>query len=594
MRRKAAVWLAITCVLALTLSASGSGLAWSGHDKEKAKGGGHGYGCFNDVGEENWAYRDITRMEVKGVFGGYGNGMFGPQDSVSCLQLAILAVRVTGAEDAAMIMTQEQVDAALAGAWLDPADPVPNWPGARACLAFAYENGYLNGFINQEKVLFRPTQPATRLEVIVTLIDVMGLTSAAAALAEAPIDAPDVETVPAWAHGYVALALDMGLLRGDNTGALNLDAGVSRAQMAALLSRTNGKHESKVDDRVIKARLVSVTTGEAPSITVEVKGGELNDYVGEEDDEQGGQASDVPVQGTPPTGSGLGGREEHYGDHETVTKILPVSPEASIFRDGESATLEELVAGDRVELRLDADGLVIYIDATAPKADEHDGALGVSGPFVSAEYEGEVLTSITIVVASVEVDEDDGNNENDGDSEDNGSTPGEGQPGNGLVVGEEATFAVSPDVRFGGSHDATVTFTEGDYLHLKIRQDEVVVIDFGNGKDEGNDENNDEDNGDETAAKGKIGVTFVSADGGSLTVTVTADDENLPDYALGATVTLPVSDDLKIDGPGDEETTLADLTAGLALTLDIKDGVITKIKIGEMSGEGGHGEQGDD
>lgn len=486
MKRKSTVWLAIACVLALLVTIPGTALAGGDHggaSKDKAAGGsghGHRYGSFTDVGENHWAYHDITMMQVKSVFGGYGNGKFGPQDAVSCLQLAILAVRVTGAEEAAKAMTPEAVDAALSGGWLDPADPVPTWPGARECLAYAYEHGYLNGFINQERVMFRPSSPATRLEVIVTLLDAVGLTAAAQAMADAPITAPDAGTVPAWAHGYVALAKDTGLLRGDNTGALRLQSHVTRAEMAALLCRIGGQAPTdKIDHRTIKATLLSVTTGDSPSITVKVKGEEFNDYIGEDDEQETGTQ---PAE----TQTGLGNVEHNYGDNEIVTTTLPVSPDASIFRDGAVATLDQLVPGDRLQLRLDADGLVVFLDARGPKAGtgEGDGALEVAGPFVSAEYDASgVMTSITIVVASVETDEDQ-----------------QGQPGQGLVVGETATFAVSPDVvvKGGGDSDsgaaAAATFTEGQYLELKLKQDTVVVIDAGD-QDENQDEN-DEDQAD--------------------------------------------------------------------------------------------------
>ncbi len=566
MRRRITVWLAIACVLALTLSASGPSLA-AGHGSGKGAGGenaqGHAYGHFSDVSEGNWSYRYVTMMEVKEVFGGYGNGKFGPQDSVSNLQLAILAVRITGNQEAALALTQAEVDAALAGTWLDAADPIPDWPGAPQYLAYAYQNGYLNGYINLELVTFRPTASATRLEVIVTLIDAMGLADAAAALAGATITAPDASTVPAWAVGYVALAIDMGLLRGDNAGVLKLNSAVTRAEMAALLCRANDQQESDVDDKTIKAELVSVVTGTAPTITVNVKGEELNEYAGEDEEE------DEETEGTDEETEGTS--EEQYTEHEIVTVTYPVTADATIFRAGATATLDQLVAGDRLELRLDADGNAIFIDAEAPKAEEHDGALEVSGPYVSAQYTGEVLSSITIIVAVVG-DEDE---EEDEDEADEDSTGTEGDAATGPVVGEQATFNVSPDVELRGFGNGDATFVDGDYLSLKIVDDLVAKIDANR-----DDEDEDEDEADDEV-EGKISATFVSTAEGQLTFTVVAIDEgeNLPEtITVGAEVTLPLAEDLEIDG--EDDLTLADLTAGTAIALDIENGAITEIKVG--------------
>jgi len=546
--------LAIVCLVALALTASGPGLASGGQGGGGSQGSGHGYGKFKDVEEGNWAYRDITMMEVKGVFGGYGNGKFGPQDPVTCIQLVLLAVRVTGGQEAAGAIPLAEVAGILGGAWLDPADPLPTWAGVRECLAYAYQRGYLNGFINLEQVMFQPNAPASRLEVVLALIDAMGLTAAAQALNGTTIDAPDASTVPAWAVGYVALALDMGLLKGDDKGNLNVGSGVKRVEMAALLRRANNKRESDCDDNVIEGKLTAVTTGTEPTITIETRAKELEDYDDGEDEDDTAPTTPPPTTppATPPVTPGP-------GDWLSVT--YPVAADAKIFRDGNVATLADLVVGDGVEIRL-LDGVAVIIDACAPETDDDDieDELEVAGPVVSAIYDTVgVLTAITIVVAEM-------------DSEDDDSTT----PPAGPVVGSEFTFPVAPDAKVSGKKDALVA---GDYVELDVVEGTVVAVKVkgsGKGGDEG-----------EHYAYITFWGTFVSATADGITVTITeleGDREVVPNAKVGDTLTLPLASDVRILSDG-KNLTVTDLKAGDLLKLQVSDGSVLSIWL-QNSGHG--------
>jgi len=559
--RKRSKLLAIVCLVALALTASGPGLA-SGGQGGGSQGSGHGYGKFKDVDEGHWAYGDITMMEVKGVFSGYGNGNFGPQDPVTCIQLALLAVRVTGGQAAAGAMPLDQVAGILGGAWLAPADPLPTWAGVRECLAYAYQQGYLNGFINMERVMFQPNAPASRLEVILVLIDAMGLTAAAQALNGTTIDAPDASTVPAWAVGYVALALDIGLLKGDDKGNLNLGSGVKRVEMAALLRRANDKCESDCDDNVIEGKLTAVTIGAAPTITIETRAKELADY--EEDDEDDGQ---TPPPATPPATPPV---TPGPGDWLSVT--YPVAADAKIFRDGNVATLADLVVGDGVEIRL-LDGVAVVIDACTPETDDDDidNELEVSGPVVSAVYDtAGLLTAITIVIAEIgSEDEDETTSPTDPTT-----------PPTGPVVGSEFTFPVAPDAKVSGKKDALVS---GDYVELDVVEGTVVAVKVkgsGKGGDEG-----------ENFAYITFWGTFVSATADGITVTITeleGDREVVPNAKVGDTLTLPLASNVRILSDG-KSLPVTDLKAGDLLKLQVSDGSVLSIWV-QNSGHGnGHG-----
>jgi len=487
--KKLARWLALISILAIVLT-SGPGLMASppddvpgvGRGRDPDKMHGWGFGHFKDVEKGHWAFRAITMMEIKKVFGGYGDGRFGPNDPVTRIQLVCLALRIMGLEDEAMAAGAEAARTQLRGAF-DDYLTVPGWEGAQECLAYAYENGYLLGLCHQEQNRFRPNDPATRLEVVMTLLEAMGRGDEAAAMAGAPIDAPDADTVPDWAHGCVALAIEMGLLRGDEEGCLNLYSNVRRCETAMFLARVDDRVESPADRSVIKGELVSVTTGDSPTITVLTKVCELEDYEeaveaedGDEDsgDEEGDEGTES--EGAPGDEGAESEDDGDEGDDRDVTLVertYSVSPDALIYVRGEPASLEDLAPGDQVQIRLSDTDEVVFIDA-------HVERVEVSGCVVSTELaeDGETLLSVTIEVGAYEDDEPEGD-EDEGDETEGAQGDDEGgEEETAYEPGTEVTFAVAHDAEiwFRGDHDSDALPLPGDYVELKIVHEEVVIL----------------------------------------------------------------------------------------------------------------------
>lgn len=561
--RKLSRWVVLVLVLAVALTA-GPTTILAGRDGRGADDRGpqgRGLGQFGDVSPEFWAYRDIVMMQVKEVFRGYGDGNFGPGDSVTRIQLVSLALRIMGLEDDAEAMGEEAAATYLAGVF-DDHNTVPDW--AREALAYSHQNGYLFGLCYQEQTRFRPNDPAIRLEVVVTLLEAMGHGEAAAALATAPISAPDADTVPAWAHGYIALAIDMGLLRGDEDGNLNLYDNVRRSEMAALLARADDQVDSPADDAVLEGELVSVVTGDSPSITLLVEAEELEDYDEADDDEDEGDEDEGDED--------EGDEGEDGADDETlVTVTYPVSPDALIFLRGHEATLADLAPGDEVHVRLD-EGLVVLIDARVEMEE-------VEGTFVSATYDGEALASVTIVVG----DRDDDDDEDEGEDDEDEGEDDEDAAADAPADGSEVTYAVAGDavIWFRGDKDSDVTLREGDVLELKLIHDQVVIIVLD----------------ERYEVKGELECTLTAVGEGTITVEVTEIDweegEPADGIAIGAEVTLTLADDVEIRHRGDD-ILLADLVVGSELELKLEDGLVTRLVVEELPGEDDDDEDDDD
>jgi len=324
--------IAAVVVLALALTA-GPALAVAGPRGDLAKGGnGHGKAkggapWFSDVSGDDWAWPDIETMAAKGVMQGYGKGLFGPKNHVSRLEMVVLATRLMGFEDEAQALTPEAV-AALLGATFADYRAIPAWPGARECLAYALKQGYLWPLMQGGGgPIFQPNARAKRVEVIVVLLEAAGLGREADERINVALPFKDASAVPAWAWGYVALGVELGIVRGSG-GALRPNQPVVRAEIAALLSRLDDYIDTDLDRGIISGEVVEVHVSTHPA---------------------------APSTMTVIPDSGLSGDEE---DEETYS----LAPGVVVILDGRQSTLAAVTAGLRVTLYLNEDGQVLLID----------------------------------------------------------------------------------------------------------------------------------------------------------------------------------------------------------------------------------------
>ncbi|HYG80997.1 MAG TPA: S-layer homology domain-containing protein, partial [Pyrinomonadaceae bacterium] len=78
---------------------------------------------------------------------------------------------------------------------------------------------------------FRPDDYATRLAAAVALVRAAGLQAEAEATSSLPSWVKDANTVPASLRGYVAVALDKGLMTAED-GQFQAQSAITRAQLA--------------------------------------------------------------------------------------------------------------------------------------------------------------------------------------------------------------------------------------------------------------------------------------------------------------------------------------------------------------------------
>ncbi len=189
---------------------------------------------FKDEDDLKWAMEYIMRLASKGVFTGYEDGTFQPNKKISRIETLTAAVRLMGlraqAESAEEMKTELQ---------FKDADKIEKkYPWAVGYVAVALENDLFSETESEVK----PEVNATRLWSTILLVKALKLEDEAKALNNTKLDFKDAKEIPAGSVGYVALALQKGIITGydDKHGkTFRPNQPVTRAELAALLDRTD-------------------------------------------------------------------------------------------------------------------------------------------------------------------------------------------------------------------------------------------------------------------------------------------------------------------------------------------------------------------
>ncbi|MNZ66454.1 S-layer protein sap precursor [compost metagenome] len=311
--------------LALLMLAGGATSAFA--DGGKGRGGGHEdkrdkkeekkedkhkvTWKFEDEDELKWALEYIMRLSSKGVFTGYEDGSFKPNQKITRIETLVAAVRLMGLRDQAESAAEMSVDLPF-----KDGDKVESkYPWAVGYVSVALKNDLF--FDTETKV--DPEDKATRLWSTVLLIKALKLDKEADALKGTKLDFKDAGEIPPSLVGYVALALQKGIITGydDKHGkTFRPNQPVSRAELAALLDRTDSEMPNH-DAQAITGKLQAAASN--GKITV------INSV------------------------------------YQAVE--LTLDPNVFIFRDDKKAAVSELQANDEVLVRT-YENKVVFIEVT--------------------------------------------------------------------------------------------------------------------------------------------------------------------------------------------------------------------------------------
>lgn len=196
---------------------------------------------FFDIDGYKWAEDAIERMAEKGVIKGIGNGLFAPKRSVTKLEAIVMALRIMGEEDEACAY----LDNIKSGKReFKLRDYLQEW--SYGYVALAEDKGILD---EADVLYFKLNDPATRHEVAKYLVRAMGEEDEAQDHMDADLDFIDAPFIPQGSVGYIYIANDEGIIKGYEDKTFRPFRAVTRAEMAVMVSRLEGKVDDDDDEK---------------------------------------------------------------------------------------------------------------------------------------------------------------------------------------------------------------------------------------------------------------------------------------------------------------------------------------------------------
>lgn len=257
---------------------------------------------FYDVDETlEWARLAIDRMYARGIITGYPGDIFKPKDNVTHLEAIIMSLRVMGWEEEAK---KTKIDAEIKNIQL-------SWDDAYYYVALAVEKGIIK---SEELKGFNPNTPAKRYEVARYIVRALDMESEAKKHMKEKLSFKDASAIPKDAVGYVYVMVDLELMKGDNNNKFKPNEPITRAEMAVMLNRLDGSLEPKEDNKLVGT----------------IKKIDIDDLT-------------ITLQNS-------------FG-----IKTYDLLEKTPVYVNGKYRSLDDLKVGDKIELVLDADKYVVFI-----------------------------------------------------------------------------------------------------------------------------------------------------------------------------------------------------------------------------------------
>jgi len=310
---------------------------------------------FADVTREApWALGSVVELTQRGVFGGYPDGSFQPNRDISRIETIVAIVRHMGLRAEAESFEAKQSKLSAADAPLIRKD-------------YAWAVGYVdvaedNNLLIDENAALKPWASADRAWATTLLVRALGLERQAEAAMTFELPFADSADIPEASVGYVAVAVQYGLVSGYEDNTFRPKRLVSRAELATLLDRAGDKLPN-VDGPFLQASgVVSGVNGNNVTVT-----------------------------------------------QQAAIQTFYIPPEATIVRAGRLVASDELQLGDELTMVLRG-GQVVHMSVTSAASVEDgtksgaiasigDGVLAIDENGVRREYK--VSEQVTVYLNAV-------------------------------------------------------------------------------------------------------------------------------------------------------------------------------------------------
>lgn len=170
---------------------------------------------FSDT-ENHWGKDYISAMVSRGIFEGYEDGTFKPDNGVTRQEMAVILVRLLGLESELGTVT----DLAFTDAY-----DIAEW--AQKAVALLSAKGIYLGYDDGE---FKPNRVLTREEIVALTMRIFGET-----YVDSTLNFKDAERIGEWARKAVGQATTLEIISGRDDGTFEPGASVTRAEAAKIL-----------------------------------------------------------------------------------------------------------------------------------------------------------------------------------------------------------------------------------------------------------------------------------------------------------------------------------------------------------------------
>ena len=174
---------------------------------------------FPDI-QNHWGREAILRAAELGLFKGYDDGRFGPNDPVTRVQLVTVLYRLSGSPET-------EID--------NPFDDIgKEIPEFQRAVSWAYKNGYVNG---RTETTFDPRSPISRQETMTILFRYSGGQSGLEVMFTSIYDDSfaDSDQIASWAKKAVYWGVYKEIIKGTSEVTIDPKGVATRAQMATIL-----------------------------------------------------------------------------------------------------------------------------------------------------------------------------------------------------------------------------------------------------------------------------------------------------------------------------------------------------------------------
>ncbi|MDF2723858.1 MAG: S-layer protein [Paenibacillus sp.] len=299
---------------------------------------------FSDMqgGDSQWALKYIASLSGKKVFEGFEDGTFRPNQKVTRVEAITAAVRLMGLRDKAE--SQEEMNTQLN--FKDADQLKKQYPWAIGYVAVALEND----LFTESDSSIQPEKAADRLWATTLLVKSLKLDAEAKAKMNTKLTFKDADKIPAGSVGYVAVAVERGLIDGFEDNTFRPNESVTRAQLAALLDRTGDQLPGQ-EQNIVTGSVTAVPTSNV--LTVNANG---------------------------------------------VSTPITVDQNAFVYRNGTRVALGALQTGDIVRVKL-VSGIAIYVEVTTPSTSTPVVDFSTVGRLYSLEWNSGKITKIGVNTA---------------------------------------------------------------------------------------------------------------------------------------------------------------------------------------------------